>query len=114
MKKMICILAAVTLTFSAMPASVYALNTVSDGYETEILPVTEFQYETNEDGVTITGKGNFTGKVNKSFIIVPKKATIAKKKAPGKVYYIRARSFVTVSKKNRFGKYSKVTKIKCR
>jgi hypothetical protein len=86
MKKMICIPAAVTLTFSAMPASVYALNTVSDGCETEILPVTEFQYETNEDGVTITGK----------------------------VYYIRARSFVTVSKKNRFGKYSKVTKIKCR
>ncbi len=55
MKKMICILAAVSLTFSAMPASACALNTVSDGYETEILPVTEFQYETNEDGVTITG-----------------------------------------------------------
>ncbi|MBR1724795.1 MAG: hypothetical protein IJ723_07255 [Ruminococcus sp.] len=117
--------------------------------------------------VTVTGKGNFIGKVSKTFYIVPKKAEVAKKKAPGggkvkvwvkkdskasgyeielstnkkftakstvrarlgsntktaktftglkkgKVYYIRARSYVKVGSKNYFGSCSKLTKIKCK
>lgn len=178
MKKTMCMLAALTMALTALPAYSYADSDTSDG-GTDIQWFAEpFGYEENSDGTltllsttltgkaaaVVKGKGNFAEKVSKCFIIVPKQGKVTDKKAPGKnrikvqvrkdsqadgyeiqlsasksfpekttrsaivtgtvktftklkkgkVYFIKTRSYVTVSGKKFFGKYSPVTKIRCK